>query len=79
MGAEILFWECQVIEIVTYPQLQVVIMVIIKKILVLIWASLVAQLGEGNGNPSSILAWRIPWSLACYSPWGHKRQTRLSD
>ena len=62
MRAEILFWECQVIEIVTYPQLQVVIMVIIKKILVLIWASLVAQLGEGNGNPSSILAWRIPWT-----------------
>ena len=22
--------------------------------------------------PSSILAWRIPWSLASYSPWGHK-------
>ena len=21
---------------------------------------------------SSILAWRIPWSLTGYSPWGHK-------
>ena len=21
---------------------------------------------------SSILAWEIPWSLAGYSPWGHK-------
>ena len=29
---------------------------------------------------SSILAWRIPWtgSLASYSPWGRKSQTRLS-
>ena len=29
--------------------------------------------GEGNGNSSSILAWRIPWteeSLVGYSPWG---------
>ena len=25
--------------------------------------------GEGNGNPSSILAWR---SLVGYSPWGRK-------
>ena len=22
---------------------------------------------------TSILAWRIPWSLEGYSPWGHKR------
>ena len=21
---------------------------------------------------SSILAWKIPWSLAGYNPWGHK-------
>ena len=29
--------------------------------------------GEGNGNPSSILAWRIPWTeWATYSPWDHK-------
>ena len=21
---------------------------------------------------SSILSWRIPWSLVGYSPWGHK-------
>ena len=30
---------------------------------------------------SSILAWRIPWteSLAGYSPWGHKSETRLSN
>ena len=21
---------------------------------------------------SSILAWRIPWNLVCYGPWGHK-------
>ena len=26
---------------------------------------------------SSILAWRIPWTL--YSPWGHKESDRLSD
>ena len=27
--------------------------------------------GEGNGNHSSILAWRIPWTEepADYSPW----------
>ena len=31
--------------------------------------------GEGNGNPLTILAWRIPWtrSLAGYSPWGPQR------
>ena len=22
---------------------------------------------------TSILAWKIPWSLAGYSPWGHKK------
>ena len=27
---------------------------------------------------SSILAWRIPWSLVGYSPRGHKEQTSLS-
>ena len=30
--------------------------------------------GEGNGTHSSILAWRIPWTL-----WGHKSRTWLSD
>ena len=30
-------------------------------------------LEKGMTTPSSsILAWRIPWSLASYSPWGHK-------
>ena len=29
-------------------------------------------LEEGMATHSSILAWRIPWSLASYSPWGHK-------
>ena len=30
--------------------------------------------GEENGNHSSILAWRIPWTeeLVDYSPWGCK-------
>ena len=30
--------------------------------------------GAGNGNPSSILAWEIPWTegLPGYSPWGCK-------
>ena len=30
--------------------------------------------GEGNGNHSSILAWKIPWmEEPCrYSPWGRK-------
>ena len=27
-------------------------------------------LKKGNANHSSILAWRIPWTV--YSPWGHK-------
>ena len=39
----------------------------------------VSSPGEGNGNPSSIFAWRIPWtSLAGYSSWDHKSWTRLS-
>ena len=31
--------------------------------------------GEGNDNPSSTLAWKIPWTEelgAGYCPWGHK-------
>ena len=28
--------------------------------------------GEGNGYHSSILAWRIPWRLAGYSPWDRR-------
>ena len=30
--------------------------------------------GGGNGNPSSIPAWEIPWTEepGGYSPWGHK-------
>ena len=27
-------------------------------------------LGKGDATHSSILAWRIPWTV--YSPWGHK-------
>ena len=29
-------------------------------------------LEEGMTTYSSILAWRIPWSLVGHSPWGHK-------
>ena len=29
-------------------------------------------LEEETATHSSILAWGIPWSLAGYSPWGHK-------
>ena len=44
--------------------------------------------GEGNGNHSSILAWRIPWkTLVGYSPWVLKEldtakqltHTRIND
>ena len=28
--------------------------------------------GEEMATHSRILAWRIPWSLADYSPWGHR-------
>ena len=36
--------------------------------------------GEGNGNHSNILAWRIPgqMSLVGYSPWGWKQSTQLN-
>ena len=34
------------------------------------------SLGEGNGYPVHIIASEIPCSLACYSPWGHKRVGR---
>ena len=30
-------------------------------------------LEKGMATHSSILAWRIPWTEAGYSPWGHKR------
>ena len=29
-------------------------------------------LEKGMATHSSILAWRIPWSLVDYSPWGRK-------
>ena len=29
-------------------------------------------LEKGVATHSSILAWRIPWTEAGYSPWGHK-------
>ena len=37
--------------------------------------------GEGNGNPLQFSCWRIHGqrSLADYSLWGLKSQTRLSD
>ena len=28
-------------------------------------------------TPSGILAWEIPWSLAGYSPWGHKESDMI--
>ena len=31
--------------------------------------------GEGNGNPSSTIAWKIPWTEELgrlHSPWGRK-------
>ena len=30
------------------------------------------QLEKGKATHSSLLAWRILWSLMGYSPWGHK-------
>ena len=30
-------------------------------------------LEKGMATHSSIFAWRIPWTEAGYSPWGHKR------
>ena len=37
------------------------------------------SLGAGNGNHSSILAWKISWrSLVSCSPWIAKSQTQLS-
>ena len=39
------------------------------------WVQYLVQedaLEKGRATHSSILAWRIPWSLAGYSPWGHK-------
>ena len=30
-------------------------------------------LEKGMATHSSILAWRIPWTEAGYSAWGHKR------
>ena len=36
--------------------------------------------GAGNGYPLQyFLAWRIPWTLAGYSPWDAKSRTRLSN
>ena len=38
--------------------------------------------GGGNGNPSSIPAWRIPWTEepgGLSSMWLQKSQTQLSD
>ena len=29
-------------------------------------------LEKGMATPSSVLAWRIPWSLVSYSPWSYK-------
>ena len=36
-------------------------------------------LGKEVATLSSILAWRIPWSLADYSPWGHKESARTEQ
>jgi len=35
-------------------------------------------LEKGMATHSRILAWRIPWSLVGYSPWGHK-QSDMSE
>ena len=37
--------------------------------------------GEGNGYPSSIIAWGIPWKgkMVGYSPRDGKSRTRLSN
>ena len=32
-------------------------------------------LEEEMATHSSILAWKIPWSLVGFSPWGHKEDT----
>ena len=32
-------------------------------------------LEKGMAIHSSILAWKIPWSLVGFSPWGHKEDT----
>ena len=49
------------------------------------WETWVQSLGQEDlleeemASHSSILAWKIPWSLVGYSPWGRKSQTRLND
>ena len=46
------------------------------------WAQFLGRedpLEKETATHSSILAWRIPWSLAGYSPWGCKSWTRPSD
>ena len=52
------------------------------------WETWVQSLGwedpleKGKPTHSSILAWRIPWtvqSMGSQSPWGTKSRTRLSD
>ena len=40
----------------------------------LVWGN---PLEKGKATHSSVLAWRIPWTV--YSPWDRKGQTRLSD
>ena len=43
-----------------------------------IWVRYLGQedhLEKGKATHSSILAWRILWSLMGYSPWGHKELT----
>jgi len=30
------------------------------------------DLEKGMATHSTILAWRMPWSLVGYNPWGHK-------
>ena len=53
------------------------------KNLPVMWETWVRPLGWGNllekgkATHSSVLAWRIPWTV--YSPWGRKGQTGLSD
>ena len=43
-----------------------------------VWESWIPSLGwedaleKGTATESNILAWRMPWNLAGYSPWGLK-------
>ena len=78
------YYVCQILDIVFYPLLVIFFLALVYHLLLLVTLIYFSESvynadlgsirglgrspGEGNGNPLSVLGWKIPWTVTCQAP-----------